>query len=153
MELSRSVMRAPIRASAIYNGRATTLALSPMAVWSRRQFSLSTGNPMPGAPGSSFGGSPSGMPQAYFQRSQRLPSNTVIKFVPQQTAWIVERMGKFSRILSPGLAILIPVIEVRESFPYSVAECLRVDRESHTSKASKNLQSRSLVKVPSRPTM
>lgn len=63
------------------------------------------------------------MPQAYFQRSQRLPSNTVIKFVPQQTAWIVERMGKFSRILSPGLAILIPVIEVWKAFPYRVTEC------------------------------
>lgn len=37
--------------------------------------------------------------------------NTVIRFVPQQTAWIVERMGKFHRILEPGLAILIPFID------------------------------------------
>ncbi|ETN45669.1 uncharacterized protein HMPREF1541_09502 [Cyphellophora europaea CBS 101466] len=81
-----------------------------MAVWSRRQFSLSSGNPMPGAIGTGFGGQ-GGPPQAYFQRSQRLPTNTIVKFVPQQTAWIVERMGKFSRILSPGLAILLPVIE------------------------------------------
>lgn len=35
----------------------------------------------------------------------------VIKFVPQQEAWIVERMGKFDRILEPGLAILIPVLD------------------------------------------
>lgn len=31
--------------------------------------------------------------------------------MPQQTAWVVERMGKFSRILEPGLAILMPVID------------------------------------------
>lgn len=37
--------------------------------------------------------------------------NTLIRFVPQQTAWIVERMGKFHRILEPGLAILIPFID------------------------------------------
>jgi regulator of protease activity HflC (stomatin/prohibitin superfamily) len=33
------------------------------------------------------------------------------RFVPQQQAWIVERMGKFHRILEPGLAILIPVLD------------------------------------------
>ncbi|KAF3932292.1 Stomatin-1 [Dactylella cylindrospora] len=40
-----------------------------------------------------------------------LPANTIIRFVPQQTAWVVERMGKFHRILEPGLAILIPIID------------------------------------------
>ncbi|KAG8626073.1 hypothetical protein KVT40_006474 [Elsinoe batatas] len=55
---------------------------------------------------SSLGGAPS----TYFQRPS-LPANTVIKFVPQQTAWIVERMGKFSRILSPGLAVLVPILD------------------------------------------
>ncbi|KAL6882754.1 hypothetical protein HDV57DRAFT_494496 [Trichoderma longibrachiatum] len=63
----------------------------------------------------SFSGSPSGgsfggpLP-SYFQKP-RLPANTIVRFVPQQTAWIVERMGKFSRILEPGLAILAPVID------------------------------------------
>lgn len=47
---------------------------------------------------------------AYFQK-QRLPANTVVRFVPQQTAWIVERMGKFNRILEPGLAILVPFLD------------------------------------------
>jgi len=37
--------------------------------------------------------------------------NTVVLFVPQQEAWIVERMGKFNDILQPGLNILIPVID------------------------------------------
>ncbi|KAL0078779.1 hypothetical protein F4703DRAFT_1778091 [Phycomyces blakesleeanus] len=40
-----------------------------------------------------------------------LPRNTVIKFVPQQEAWIVERMGRFHRMLEPGLNILIPIID------------------------------------------
>lgn len=32
-------------------------------------------------------------------------------FVPQQEAWIVERMGKFNRILDPGLNVLMPIID------------------------------------------
>ena len=46
-----------------------------------------------------------------FYGRPRLPANTVIRFVPQQTAWIVERMGKFHRILEPGLAILLPFLD------------------------------------------
>ena len=60
-----------------------------------------------------LGGPPSGSPLAptsYFQRPS-LPANTIIRFVPQQTAWIVERMGKFNRILQPGVAILYPIID------------------------------------------
>ncbi len=49
-------------------------------------------------------------PSTYFQRPS-LPANTIIRFVPQQTAWLVERMGKFNRILEPGLAILIPFLD------------------------------------------
>jgi len=60
----------------------------------------------------SMGGS---SPPSYFQRHHTLPANTVIRFVPQQTAWIVERMGKFNRILQPGLAILMPIIDVRST--------------------------------------
>ncbi|KRZ58086.1 Cactin [Trichinella nativa] len=41
--------------------------------------------------------------------------NTIILFVPQQEAWIVERMGKYYRILDPasvpGLNILVPIID------------------------------------------
>ncbi|ORY02363.1 hypothetical protein BCR34DRAFT_493239 [Clohesyomyces aquaticus] len=60
---------------------------------------------------SQFGNNQQGAPPSYFQSSRRLPANTIIRFVPQQTAWIVERMGKFHRILEPGLAILIPFID------------------------------------------
>lgn len=31
--------------------------------------------------------------------------------MPQQEAWIVERMGKFDRMLEPGLNILIPFLD------------------------------------------
>ncbi|XP_072742587.1 stomatin-like protein stl-1 [Anoplolepis gracilipes] len=39
------------------------------------------------------------------------PINTVIMFVPQQQAWIVERMGRFHKILEPGLNILFPIVD------------------------------------------
>eukprot|EP00096_Caligus_rogercresseyi_P009583 TRINITY_DN3278_c0_g1_i4.p1 TRINITY_DN3278_c0_g1~~TRINITY_DN3278_c0_g1_i4.p1 ORF type:complete len:352 (-),score=79.70 TRINITY_DN3278_c0_g1_i4:95-1150(-) len=39
------------------------------------------------------------------------PLNTLVMFVPQQEAWVVERMGKFHRILDPGLNLLIPLLD------------------------------------------
>ncbi|KAI1616041.1 hypothetical protein EDD37DRAFT_619423 [Exophiala viscosa] len=116
MELSRSLLRSLPRRSprlsrAVRHGEhsSTALVCSPMAVWSRRQFTSSPPSLLPGPPGLGFGGSSS--PTTYFQRQTSLPANTIIRFVPQQTAWIVERMGKFNRILEPGLAILMPVID------------------------------------------
>ena len=35
--------------------------------------------------------------------SQNTPVNLGVMFVPQQEAWVVERMGKFNKILSPVL--------------------------------------------------
>jgi len=37
--------------------------------------------------------------------------NTVILFVPQQEAWVVERMGKFHSVLEPGINLLIPFLD------------------------------------------
>ena len=34
-----------------------------------------------------------------------------IKVVPQQHAWVIERLGKYNRTLSPGLNFLVPFIE------------------------------------------
>ena len=34
-----------------------------------------------------------------------------LKVVPQQTAWVVERLGKFHAVLSPGLNIVVPFID------------------------------------------
>lgn len=61
--------------------------------------------------GLSPSGGSSGIPSTYFSNRQTLPANTIIRFVPQQNAWIVERMGRFHRILEPGLAILMPFID------------------------------------------
>jgi regulator of protease activity HflC (stomatin/prohibitin superfamily) len=49
--------------------------------------------------------------QLQFRQKSSTPLNTVIMFVPQQESWIVERMGKFHRILEPGLNILVPIID------------------------------------------
>merc|ERR1712037_738914 len=35
----------------------------------------------------------------------------VVMFVPQQEAWVVERMGKFNKILEPGVNVLIPLLD------------------------------------------
>jgi hypothetical protein len=94
-----------------HNGLPVTV-LSPMTIWSRRVFSSDSPFKLPGPGsmglGSSGGGNSSG--SSYFQRPS-LPANTIVRFVPQQTAWIVERMGKFNKILQPGLAILIPFLD------------------------------------------
>ncbi|KAM3720595.1 Stomatin-like protein [Dirofilaria immitis] len=38
-------------------------------------------------------------------------TNFVVNFVPQQEAWVVERMGKFHSILDPGFNILLPFLD------------------------------------------
>lgn len=75
----------------------------------RRQLSV-TPRPRAQNNGGLLGINNSSVPSSYFSRP-RLPANTIIRFVPQQTAWIVERMGKFNRILEPGLAILVPFLD------------------------------------------
>ncbi|KAK3098914.1 hypothetical protein FSP39_024267 [Pinctada imbricata] len=40
-----------------------------------------------------------------------LPMNTVFLFVPQQEAWIIERFGKYHKELSPGLNIILPIVD------------------------------------------
>jgi regulator of protease activity HflC (stomatin/prohibitin superfamily) len=44
-----------------------------------------------------------------------------IAIVPQQHAWVVERLGKFDRVLSPGAAFVIPFIE-RVGYKHSLKE-------------------------------
>lgn len=39
--------------------------------------------------------------QAQQRWASSLPMNTVVLFVPQQESWVVERMGRFHRILEP----------------------------------------------------
>ena len=44
-----------------------------------------------------------------------------IKVVPQQSAWVVERLGKFHAVLSPGLNVVIPFID-RVAYKHSLKE-------------------------------
>ena len=44
-----------------------------------------------------------------------------IKIVPQQNAWIVERLGKYDRTMSPGLHLLVPFID-RLAYKHSLKE-------------------------------
>ena len=43
------------------------------------------------------------------------------KIVPQQNAWVVERLGKFDRVLTPGLKFIIPFVE-RVAYKHSLKE-------------------------------
>jgi regulator of protease activity HflC (stomatin/prohibitin superfamily) len=44
-----------------------------------------------------------------------------VKVVPQQNAWVVERLGKYHTTLSPGLSILIPFVD-RVAYRHSLKE-------------------------------
>ncbi|VDK32993.1 unnamed protein product [Taenia asiatica] len=48
---------------------------------------------------------------AAFARGYRTPINTGILFVPERQAWIVERLGKFHSVLSPGLNFCVPFVD------------------------------------------
>lgn len=34
-----------------------------------------------------------------------------MRVVPEQSAWVVERFGRFSQVLAPGLHFLIPLVD------------------------------------------
>lgn len=95
--LTRAALRVPLRTLA------TSPALRASPALAARLFTSSSRALLPAGFGSP-------VVPSYFSKP-RLPANTVVRFVPQQTAWIVERMGKFNRILDPGLAILVPFID------------------------------------------
>ena len=44
-----------------------------------------------------------------------------IKVVPQQNAWVVERLGKFHAVLNPGLNFIIPFVD-RVAYRHSLKE-------------------------------
>ena len=44
-----------------------------------------------------------------------------IKVVPQQSAWVIERLGKFHAVLTPGLNFIIPFID-RVAYRHSLKE-------------------------------
>ena len=46
---------------------------------------------------------------------------SAIKIVPQQEAWIVEKLGKFDYVLEPGLNIIVPFIQ-RVAYKHTLKE-------------------------------
>ena len=44
-----------------------------------------------------------------------------VRIVPQQNAWVIERLGKFSRILEPGLNLIVPFFD-RVAYRHSLKE-------------------------------
>ena len=44
-----------------------------------------------------------------------------VKIVPQQHAWVVERLGKYDRTLTPGLSFVVPFLE-RVAYKHSLKE-------------------------------
>lgn len=45
----------------------------------------------------------------------------MVKIVPQQEAWVIEKLGRFDKVLEPGLNILIPMIE-RVAYKHTLKE-------------------------------
>ncbi|KAI9857231.1 MAG: hypothetical protein M1824_004907 [Vezdaea acicularis] len=108
--MASALQRASRTAIRLHASPASSLPSRAIAgTLSRHAFSTSISVPAPPNTLMGLSSSPSN-PTSYFQRPS-LPANTIIRFVPQQTAWIVERMGKFNRILKPGLAVLIPFLD------------------------------------------
>jgi regulator of protease activity HflC (stomatin/prohibitin superfamily) len=44
-----------------------------------------------------------------------------VRIVPQQEAWVVERLGRFHEVLEPGLRIIIPIVD-RVAYKHSLKE-------------------------------
>jgi len=56
--------------------------------------------------------------------------NTGILFVPQQQAYVVERFGKFQKVLSPGLNFLVPIIDNIKYVQSLKVETLEISNQS-----------------------
>ena len=46
---------------------------------------------------------------------------SALRIVPQQRSWIVERLGRFHRVLSPGLNVLVPFVD-RVAYRFDLRE-------------------------------
>jgi len=68
---------------------------------------------------------------------QATPLNTAVLFVPQQEAWIVERMGKYHKTLEPGMNVLVPLID-KVKYVHSLKE-ITVDIPHQVAVSSDNV--------------
>ena len=66
-----------------------------------------------------------------------------IKIVPQQHAWVVERLGRFDRTLTPGLSIVVPFVD-RVAYKHSLKE-VPLDVPSQVCITKDNTQLRSMA--------
>jgi regulator of protease activity HflC (stomatin/prohibitin superfamily) len=59
-----------------------------------------------------------------------------LKVVPQQHAWVIERLGKYQRTLSPGLNILVPFVDkvaykhILKEIPLDIASQVCITRDN-----------------------
>lgn len=60
-----------------------------------------------------------------------------IKIVPQQQAWILEKLGKYDKVLEPGLNIIIPLIQ-RVAYKHTLKE-QAVDVHAQTAISNDNV--------------
>lgn len=58
---------------------------------------------------------------------ERLPINVGFVIVPQQKAFLVERLGRFHRTLDSGLHFLIPFVD-NVAYVHSLKEVRRIKR-------------------------
>lgn len=63
----------------------------------------------------------------------------MFKIVPQQSAVVVERLGKFHRVLSPGLNILIPILDYCEYVHSLKEQVIQINNQMAITKDSVTL--------------
>lgn len=61
-----------------------------------------------------------------------------INVIPQQTAWVIERLGKFHKVLNPGLNFIIPFID-KVAYKHSLKE-IPLDTQSQVCITRDNTQ-------------
>ncbi|XP_078485015.1 stomatin-like protein stl-1 [Ciona intestinalis] len=69
----------------------------------------------------------------------KTPINIGFVFVPQQEAWVVERMGKFNSILKPGLNLLIPILDQVKYVQVLKEQAIKIPEQSAVTKDNVNL--------------
>lgn len=93
-------------------GRRAALGRWEQALWSSVSASESSNYRGAGAaPAALFSSSAAVSSSVSSAPSPLSAVNTILNIVPQQQAFVVERFGRFSRVLQPGLHILIPFVE------------------------------------------
>src|SRR4051812_36030436 len=59
-----------------------------------------------------------------------------VRIVPQQNAWVIERLGKFFRVLEPGFNVIVPFVDrvaykhSLKEFPLDVAEQVCITKDN-----------------------